>query len=116
MLVSSLVRGGLFALKGTKGARAQAPDVDSCPGYNAVNISNTDSGLKAELVLAGSACNVYGNDYEKLSLQVTYENGFSYYNSIKSRFYNSSHHGSTLNHALVTYSSLHFLPQTTAFI
>jgi hypothetical protein len=32
--------------------------VDSCPGYNATNISNVQNGFKADLVLAGPACNV----------------------------------------------------------
>ncbi|KAG8836484.1 hypothetical protein FRB91_008637, partial [Serendipita sp. 411] len=48
-------------------------NVDACPGYNATNISNTRNGFKADLVLAGKACNVYGKDYERLSLTVTYE-------------------------------------------
>ncbi|KAG8829695.1 hypothetical protein FRC18_009149 [Serendipita sp. 400] len=52
-------------------------NVDACPGYNATNISNTRNGFKADLVLAGKACNVYGKDYERLSLTVTYETGKS---------------------------------------
>ena len=52
-----------------------AQNVDACPGYNATNISNTKNGFKADLVLAGPACNVYGPDLKKLSLSVTYETG-----------------------------------------
>ncbi|PVF92317.1 hypothetical protein CPB86DRAFT_744413 [Serendipita vermifera] len=52
---------------------AWAQNVDSCPGYNATNISNTYNGFKADLVLAGPACNVYGPDLQKLSLSVVYE-------------------------------------------
>ncbi|KAG8827766.1 hypothetical protein FRC18_009840 [Serendipita sp. 400] len=48
-------------------------NVDACPGYNATNVFNIRNGFKADLVLAGKACNVYGKDYERLSLTVTYE-------------------------------------------
>ncbi|KAJ4151242.1 hypothetical protein LMH87_011955 [Akanthomyces muscarius] len=47
--------------------------LDKCPGYKASNVQTTDSGLTAELSLAGAACNVYGDDLEHLILQVTYE-------------------------------------------
>ena len=49
--------------------------LDKCPGYKASNVQTTDSGLTAELSLAGAACNVYGDDLEHLILQVTYETG-----------------------------------------
>ncbi|PVG01300.1 alpha-glucosidase [Serendipita vermifera] len=52
---------------------AWAQNVDSCPGYNATNVSNIHNGFKADLVLAGPACNVYGPDLQKLSLSVVYE-------------------------------------------
>ncbi|OAQ96250.1 hypothetical protein LLEC1_05040, partial [Akanthomyces lecanii] len=47
--------------------------LDECPGYKASNVQTTDSGLTAELSLAGAACNVYGDDLKDLILQVTYE-------------------------------------------
>ncbi|WQF87535.1 Putative glycoside hydrolase family 31, galactose mutarotase-like domain superfamily [Colletotrichum destructivum] len=43
-----------------------------CPGYTASHIQTTSHGFTADLDLAGSACNVYGNDVEALSLVVEY--------------------------------------------
>ncbi|KAK2010371.1 family 31 glycosyl hydrolase [Colletotrichum eremochloae] len=43
-----------------------------CPGYIASNVQMTSHGFTAELDLAGSACNLYGNDVEALSLVVEY--------------------------------------------
>ncbi|CCA73687.1 related to alpha-glucosidase b [Serendipita indica DSM 11827] len=54
-------------------AAAQQNIDTQCPGYNATNVSNIRNGFKADLVLAGNACNVYGTDIPKLSLTVTYE-------------------------------------------
>ena len=48
------------------------PSVDSCKGYNALNVKTTPSSLSADLVLA-APCNVYGADIPKLHLAVTYE-------------------------------------------
>ncbi|TFY71663.1 hypothetical protein EVG20_g1354 [Dentipellis fragilis] len=47
--------------------------LDSCPGYNAVNVKSRGPKVTADLVLAGTACNVFGNDTKKLALKVTYE-------------------------------------------
>ena len=47
--------------------------LDACPGYNASNVWSTASSLKADLTLAGSPCDVFGNDIKQLSLEVTYE-------------------------------------------
>jgi hypothetical protein len=44
-----------------------------CPGYNAVNVNKFDYGVRADLVLAGEPCNVYGEDLETLSLELTAE-------------------------------------------
>lgn len=49
--------------------------VDNCPGYKAANVKTTASGLTATLSLAGTACNVYGTDVQKLKLEVTAESG-----------------------------------------
>lgn len=46
---------------------------DVCPGYNATNVTKTTTGLTADLVLAGTACNAYGNDVENLLLTVDYQ-------------------------------------------
>lgn len=52
------------------------PEVlDACPGYNAFNISSSASMLQADLMLAGSPCNVFGHDINHLNLQVVYETG-----------------------------------------
>ncbi|TFK45940.1 alpha-glucosidase [Heliocybe sulcata] len=47
--------------------------LDACPGYTATNVVTNTSALTADLVLAGTACNVFGNDIEKLALEVVYE-------------------------------------------
>jgi len=43
---------------------------DVCPGYTASGVKETESGLTADLNLAGSPCNVYGNDVANLTLKV----------------------------------------------
>ncbi|KAI0823812.1 alpha-glucosidase [Trametes gibbosa] len=48
--------------------------LDACPGYKAKNVFTFGPKLTADLVLAGKACNVFGNDIPKLKLEVTYEN------------------------------------------
>lgn len=56
----------------------QYPDYNllaDCPGYAASNVKTSDSGLKANLKLAGEACNAYGDDLKDLTLEVTYESG-----------------------------------------
>jgi len=58
----------LLAVTSASGASLQ-----DCPGYKAVNVQQSSSSLKAELVLAGAACNVYGNDIQTLALEVDYE-------------------------------------------
>jgi len=51
-----------------------APDAQTvCPGYTASNVQESASGLEADLTLAGSACNVYGNDVQDLTLSVEYQ-------------------------------------------
>ncbi|OAK95599.1 alpha-glucosidase [Phaeosphaeriaceae sp. SRC1lsM3a] len=39
---------------------------DSCPGYTASNVQRSDSSLTADLTLAGTACNLYGEDLQDL--------------------------------------------------
>ena len=53
----------------------QSTPVDSCPGYSVKNAKTGKGYLKANLVLAGAACNAYGPDVSNLSLEVTYEEG-----------------------------------------
>ena len=46
---------------------------DECPGYQASNVKQTDTGLTADLSLAGQPCNLYGNDINELRLSVEYQ-------------------------------------------
>ncbi|XWW93301.1 hypothetical protein V2A60_001233 [Cordyceps javanica] len=69
---------GLGSAAGAAGGVLSRADInngklDKCPGYKASNVQTTDSGLTAELSLAGTACNVYGDDLKDLRLEVTYE-------------------------------------------
>ncbi|PNY25265.1 alpha/beta-glucosidase agdC [Tolypocladium capitatum] len=52
---------------------ASAASLDACPGYQASNVQTSDSGLTADLQLAGPACNTYGTDLVNLTLTVQYE-------------------------------------------
>lgn len=54
---------------------ASAPNAQNvCPGYKASNVQQTSAGLQADLTLAGTPCNVYGNDIKDLVLSVQYQN------------------------------------------
>lgn len=44
-----------------------------CPGYTASNVQTSDTGLTANLDLAGANCSVYGNDVQNLTLTVEYQ-------------------------------------------
>jgi alpha-glucosidase len=50
-----------------------APDSQECPGYKASNVATTSSGFTAELTIAGSACQAFGNDIADLVLEVNYQ-------------------------------------------
>jgi alpha-glucosidase len=53
---------------------SQAVDAQNvCPGYQGSNVQYSDTGLTADLTLAGAACNIYGTDIESLSLTVEYQ-------------------------------------------
>ncbi|KAB5511529.1 glycosyl hydrolases family 31-domain-containing protein [Coniochaeta sp. 2T2.1] len=54
-------------------ATAAAATVDDCPGYKAFNVKKGCSSVTADLKLAGSACNVYGDDIPDLKLLVEYQ-------------------------------------------
>lgn len=75
MLLKSLY--GIALLRGVAAAavsrRQTASDIDSCPGYSASDVINTDAGLTARLSLAGPACNAYGADVQNLRLAVNYD-------------------------------------------
>ncbi|KAF2740600.1 hypothetical protein EJ04DRAFT_597543, partial [Polyplosphaeria fusca] len=53
----------------------KAPDAQKlCPGYTASNIAKGDASITADLTLAGTGCNAYGNDIIDLVLEVNYQN------------------------------------------
>lgn len=53
-----------------------------CPGYKASNVQRTDSGITADLALAGSECNVHGKDLKDLKFLAEYQTGMvSFYHS-----------------------------------
>lgn len=56
-------------------ARQSEDPLASCPGYVASDVKTSPNGLTANLVLAGTACNVYGVDLANLTLEVVYETG-----------------------------------------
>ena len=45
----------------------------NCPGYKASNVKTSATSLTVTLTLAGTACNVYGDDLRELRLEVSYE-------------------------------------------
>jgi alpha-glucosidase len=57
----------------TSALQARDADPNACPGYAASNVVKTDSGLTADLTLAGTACNVYSDDIKDLKLVVEYQ-------------------------------------------
>ncbi|EMF07989.1 glycoside hydrolase family 31 protein [Sphaerulina musiva SO2202] len=67
-LAASAVTASPFALR-----RRQNGTDSTCPGYRASGITTTANGLTAQLTLAGTPCNIYGNDIEDLTLTVEYQ-------------------------------------------
>ena len=56
-------------------AKRQSSSLESCPGYTASNVQNDGAKITANLALAGTACNVYGDDLTDLKLEVEYQTG-----------------------------------------
>ena len=50
-----------------------APDSQACPGYKASNLVNNTQGFTADLAIAGSNCQAFGNDIADLTLEVAYQ-------------------------------------------
>jgi alpha-glucosidase len=50
-----------------------APDPQACPGYKASNVVNGTQGFTANLTIAGTNCQAYGNDIADLTLEVSYQ-------------------------------------------
>ncbi|CAL1703163.1 unnamed protein product [Somion occarium] len=64
----------VLSLLGVAYATITDPSVlDACPGYKATHVNVGGAKLTANLELAGTACNVFGPDINKLKLEVTYE-------------------------------------------
>jgi len=55
--------------------KSAAATVDSCPGYVASNLVQSETAFTADLKLAGPPCNAYGQDLTDLRLQVEYQTG-----------------------------------------
>ena len=53
-----------------------------CPGYKATSVSQTTPGLTAALQLAGTACDIYGQDLKDLVLNVEYQTSASLENCL----------------------------------
>lgn len=53
----------------------RAANSSTCPGYTATNVDVTDSGLTADLTVAGTACNAYSEDLQELKLVVEHQTG-----------------------------------------
>jgi hypothetical protein len=79
MLAPLLKASGIvvLCLASVKGTWTDPTVLDACPGYKATNVKSHGATLTADLELAGIACNIYGNDAQKLSLSVKYETGAS---------------------------------------
>lgn len=50
-----------------------------CPGYSISNVQLGNTGLTADLSLAGPACNSYGSDIPSLKLMVNYDTGMEFF-------------------------------------
>lgn len=57
------------------GSSAPLNRADSCPGYKASNVQRSDSSLTADLTLAGTACNTYGQDLKDLKFLAQWQTG-----------------------------------------
>jgi hypothetical protein len=74
-MLSQLIVGAALAVTATSRALVPRQSSDVSPGYSASNVQFTDTGLTADLTLAGPATNTYGNDIENLKLSVNYDTG-----------------------------------------
>jgi hypothetical protein len=48
---------------------------DSCPGYKASNVQRSASSLTADLTLAGTECNIHGQDLKDLKFSAQWQTG-----------------------------------------
>lgn len=70
-----LLGSALPAVLASSLAKRQSSSLDDCPGYTASNVQDNGSTVTADLALAGTACNVYGEDLVNLKLLVEYQTG-----------------------------------------
>ena len=54
---------------------ASSLDLEKCPGYAASNVREEGGKLSAELSLAGTPCDAFGEDLKDLKLEVEYQTG-----------------------------------------
>jgi alpha-glucosidase len=73
-----ILLGSALPALATELVKRQSSSLDSCPGYTASNVQNDGSKVTADLSLAGTACNVYGDDLTDLKLEVEYQTGEAY--------------------------------------
>lgn len=65
----------LLGLNSVSSVVSASSSLDSCPGYNAVNVQVTETDLTADLILAGEPCGIYGPEIQKLALLVQTQSG-----------------------------------------
>ena len=70
-----ILLGSALPTLATSLAKRQSSSLESCPGYTASNVQDNGARVTADLALAGTACNVYGEDLTDLRLVVEYQTG-----------------------------------------
>jgi hypothetical protein len=73
----ALVAANQIATAATSALQLQqtSGSLSNCPGYSASKVHEDGDTITANLKLAGTACNVYGQDLTDLKLLVQYETG-----------------------------------------
>ncbi|KAL3421192.1 glycosyl hydrolase family 31 [Phlyctema vagabunda] len=72
-MLFSIAAGLAWAITVSGAAISQRQSRDGCPGYIASGVTQTSTGLTADLKLGGAACNIYGNDVTDLKVTVNYD-------------------------------------------
>ena len=67
--------GKSFLLLPALGIAAKAASIEDCPGYTLSNVAQSDSLITGDLLLTGTACNIYSEDLPHLKLLVEYQTG-----------------------------------------
>lgn len=75
LLCASLAVATSASATSTQLERRQNATGSVCPGYRASDVQKNANGMTAKLTLAGTGCNIYGNDIEDLTLTVEYQTG-----------------------------------------